>query len=99
MQEFQISSRINLVPKELSEDRIKSEIFAFHIRPLLREYLLEKYPDLNMRLLEDPPGPPVRATFMMKLKTEGEAASLNNFTKKVYTEVQKISPEQKLVDL
>lgn len=99
MQEFQISSRINLIPKETNDNRLKSEIFAFQIRPLLREYLLKKYPDLNMRLLEDPPGPPVRATFMMKLKTEGDTASLNNFTKRIYSEVQKISTEQKLVDL
>jgi hypothetical protein len=99
MQEFQISSRINLVSKNINEDRIKSEEFAIRIRPLLREYLLKKYPDLNIRLLEDPPGPPVRATFMMKVKTEGDTISLNNFTKKVYSEVQRISQKQELVDL
>lgn len=112
IQEFQISSRINLVSKDkvnsegregplgwVNEDRIKSEEFAIQIRPLLREYLLKKYPDLNIRLLEDPPGPPVRATFMMKVKTEWDTIALNNFTKKVYSEVQKISQKQKLVDL
>lgn len=97
-EEYQISSRINLISKEENEDRIKSEEFSIKIRPILRDYLLKKYPDLNIRLLEDPPGPPVRATFMMKLKTESDNISLNNFTKKVYNEVNKIAPENKLVD-
>jgi len=66
--ENQISSRINLLPKEEYKQRIKSEIFTFEIRPLLREYLLSRYPDIKIRLLEDPPGPPVRATFMIKVK-------------------------------
>jgi len=34
----------------------------------------------------------------MKLKTESDNISLNNFTKKVYNEVNKIAPENKLVD-
>jgi hypothetical protein len=38
------------------------------LRPKLRSYILEKYPDIKIRLLEDPPGPPVRATFLIKLK-------------------------------
>jgi hypothetical protein len=32
--------------------------------------MMEKYPDLQVRLLEDPPGPPVRATFLAKIKTD-----------------------------
>lgn len=98
MQEFQISSRINLEAKEENDDRLKSEIFAIQIRPLLREYLLKKYPDLNIRLLEDPPGPPVRATFMMKIKSEADTASLNDFTKRVYSQVQNIAWKEELVD-
>jgi len=97
--EYQISSRISLIPKEENEDRLKSEEFVVKIRPLLRQYLLSYYPDLTLRLLEDPPGPPVRATFMMKLKSEGDTENLNIFTKKVYEEVRKISTKQDLVDL
>lgn len=97
--EYQISSRINLVPKELNEDRLKSEEFVIKVRPLLRQYLLSIYPDLTIRLLEDPPGPPVRATFMMKLKTESDTTALNNFTNKVYSEVKKISSKYDLADL
>lgn len=112
MWEYQISSRINLITKDkvnserresalgqVNEDRIKSEEFVIKIRPLLRQYLLSIYPDLTIRLLEDPPGPPVRATFMMKLKTESDTESLNNFTNKVYSEVKKISTKEELVDL
>lgn len=97
--EYQISSRINLISKEEYKDRIKSEVFAIQIRPLLREYLLKKYPDLTIRLLEDPPWPPVRATFMMKLKTTSSIEDLNLFTTEVYNEIQKISQKEKLEDL
>lgn len=97
--EYQISSRINLVPKETDKNRLKSEEFVIKIRPLLRKYLLSIYPDLTIRLLEDPPGPPVRATFMMKLKTESDTTDLNNFTNKVYSEVKKISSKYDLADL
>jgi hypothetical protein len=76
---------------QLNEERLKSEEFVIKIRPLLRQYLLSIYPDLTIRLLEDPPGPPVRATFMMKLKTESYTTNLNNFTNKVFREVKKIS--------
>jgi hypothetical protein len=57
-----------LISKDEHKDRIKSENYTFNIRPLLTKYLLEKYPDVKLRLLEDPPGPPVRATFMLKVK-------------------------------
>jgi hypothetical protein len=65
----------------------------------LRQYLLSIYPDLIIRLLEDPPGPPVRATFMMKIKTESNSENLNNFTNKVYSEVRKVASKEDLVDL
>lgn len=58
--------RINLMP---SHDRdMASEEFVIKLRPLLREYLYKKYPDIKLRLLEDPPGPPTQATFQMKMK-------------------------------
>lgn len=96
--EFQISSRINLVPKEEFENRLRSEEFVIKVRPILREYLLSLYPDLTIRLLEDPPGPPVRATFMMNIKSQADRESLNNFTKKVYNEVIKIKDKESIVD-
>ncbi|MDD2907571.1 MAG: efflux RND transporter permease subunit [Candidatus Gracilibacteria bacterium] len=99
VEEYQISSRINLIPKEENENRIKSENYTFSIRPLLTAYLLEKYPDVKLRLLEDPPGPPVRATFMMKLKGGDEAENLDIFTKKVFDEVKKLEVSERLADL
>lgn len=97
--ENQISSRINLLPKEEYKQRIKSEIFTFEIRPLLREYLLSKYPDIKIRLLEDPPGPPVRATFMIKIKWWDGEQQLENFTQKVFQEVKKREISDKLADV
>lgn len=97
--ENQISSRINLISKEEHHDRIKSEYYTFNIRPYLTQYLLEKFPDVKLRLLEDPPGPPVRATFMMKIKGWDEEKSLDTFTKKVYQEVKKLEESEKFADL
>ena len=58
--------RVNL--KESGERDISSEEYVIALRPLLRDYLLTRYPDATMRLLEDPPGPPTQATLQMKLK-------------------------------
>ena len=69
--EYEISMRINLLPKEELKKRINSENFTIQIRPLLRNFLLEKFPDVKLRLLEDPPGPPVRATFLAKIQSNG----------------------------
>jgi multidrug efflux pump subunit AcrB len=53
--EYNLSARINLIPKEEEKNRLKSEEFTIKIRPLLRASLLAKYPDIKIRLLEDPP--------------------------------------------
>lgn len=98
-EEYQISSRINLVTKEEFPERIKSEMYTFQIRPLLTKYLLERYPDVKLRLLEDPPGPPVRATFMIKLKWWDDIKNLDIFTNDVYNEIKKIEVWEKLADL
>ena len=102
--ENQISARINLTPpneyKELTwEKRVSSEFFTIQIREKFKKYLLAKYPDIKIKLLEDPPGPPVRSTFLIKIKTEANDKSRNIFVNKIYNEVQKIAPEQKLVDI
>ena len=99
LEEYQISTRINLVSKEEHKDRIKSENYTFNIRPLLTKYLLEKYPDVKLRLLEDPPGPPVRATFMLKVKWWDNDKNLDEFTNYVFSEVKKLELSEKLADL
>jgi hypothetical protein len=65
--------RINLVTsdnykKKFDKSRENSEKITINLRPKLRAYILEKYPDAKIQLLEDPPGPPVKATFLIKLK-------------------------------
>lgn len=102
--ENQLSARINLVSpnsfKELTwNSRIKSEEYVIEIRPLLREYLFKKYPDLQLRLLEDPPGPPVRATFLAKIKTESSLENEDIFVQKIETEIRNISQNQNIVDI
>jgi hypothetical protein len=54
--------------EKFEKNRDNSEKITIDLRPKLREYLLEKYPDVKIQLLEDPPGPPVKATFLIKLK-------------------------------
>jgi multidrug efflux pump subunit AcrB len=102
--ENQISARINLVPpeeyKELTwEKRPSSEYFTIQIREKFKDYLLTKYPDIKIKLLEDPPGPPVRSTFLIKIKTEASNKDTNYFVNKIFKEVQKIAPKQELVDI
>jgi len=52
--------RVNLISPEKFEDKFKksrdnSEKITIKLRPELREYLLNKYPDVKIQLLEDPP--------------------------------------------
>lgn len=97
--EHQISSRINLISKDENKNRISSEEFTIKIRPLLRDYLLKKYPDLTLRLLEDPPGPPVKASFNILVKWWNDKKDLDLFTLKVQKEIFDISKKQDLVDI
>ena len=97
--ENQINMRINLVP---SHDRdMTSEEFVIRLRPLLSKYLREKYNDLTMRLLEDPPGPPTQATFHMKLKWSIWVSDENlvNFSSVIQKTVESIKDEESIVDL
>lgn len=99
VQEQQISMRINI---EESKNRdMKSEEYAIKIRPLLRAYLLEKYPDLRLRLLEDPPGPPTLATFHIKAKGQEDLspAELTRFASSIKKTVESIAREESLVDI
>ncbi len=102
--ENQLSARINLVSKDeyekiTWEKRIISESYTIKIRPYFREYILSKYPDLKVRLLEDPPWPPVRSTFLAKIKTDASEQNKLEFIEKVETEVRKISGDQNIVDI
>lgn len=97
--EYQLTMRINL---EHAADRdIKSEEYTIRIRPILRDYLLARYPDLGIRLLEEPPGPPTQATFHMKMKGQEDLSSdeLLRFSEAIKSSVQSIAREEDIVDL
>jgi multidrug efflux pump subunit AcrB len=102
--ENELSARINLVsPEEYKKknkiNRYSSEEFTIKLRPKLKKFLLKKYPDIKIRLLEDPPGPPVRATFLIKIKSDASIENVNKFREIVEKEVHKIAYKQKLVDV
>lgn len=95
----QISTRINLIS---SNDRdIKSEEYTIKIRSLLKNYLYKKYPDIKLRLMEDPAGPPTMATFHVKVKWQEDLSfdELTHFSEAVESTVKKIEKQEKLVDL
>jgi hypothetical protein len=46
---------LNLIPKEELKNRVTSEYFTIEIRDFFKNYMLSKYPDLEIRLQEDPP--------------------------------------------
>lgn len=96
--EYEISQRINLVPKEELSSRISSENFSIQVRPLLRNHLLERFPDIKIRLLEDPPGPPVRATFLAKIQSDSSRESLKDFSQRLYQKIQPIIQKQDIAD-
>ena len=100
----QLSARINLISKDkykdkYNEKRIISENYTIQIRQYFREYILKKYPDLKIQLLEDPAWPPTRATFLAKIKTNANETNRDQFFKKVQQEIYKIKSKQKLVDI
>ncbi len=102
--EHQISARVNLFsPKEYKKLRKKSrkssEEITIELRPNLRKYLLEKYPDIKISLLEDPPGPPVKSTFLIKLQWDASEKNKDIFLRKVEREVHTIQQKQNLVDV
>lgn len=98
-QENQISMRINL--QESKNRTMKSEAYVITIRPLLRNHLLEKYPDLKIRLLEDPPGPPTVATFHIKAKGQEDLTSgeLTRFADALKSVVNQIASKEEIVDV
>jgi hypothetical protein len=94
-----ISTRINLI--SVNDRDISSEQFTILIRPYLKKYLLTKYPELRIRLLEDPPGPPVRATFMLRVQGEADIDydKLEKIADWLYKKLMPIFQSQQVVDV
>lgn len=97
--ENQLSARINLLPKESLKNRLSSEDYTIQIRPLLKDVLLAKYPDIKFRLLEDPPWPPNQATFLIKVKSDASDEGKMAFFEKIEKLVEIQAPKQNVVDL
>lgn len=86
--ENNISMKINLRDKE--ERDITSETFVLLLRNDLQPRLHEHFPGATMRLLEDPPGPPVKATRMLKIQsdTTTPSAFIDTTASWLYTKLQ-----------
>lgn len=102
--ENQISSRINLIDgneykKEFWEKRITSEAYTIKIRDIFKDYMLSRHPDIEVRLVEDPPGPPVESTFRVKIKSNASDENKNDFFLHTYQNIEKIANKYSLVDL
>lgn len=59
------SIKVNLTHHD--DRKIKSEKLVQELRPKIYKHLA-KYPDLKIKLIEDPPGPPVMSTMLLKVK-------------------------------
>ncbi|MDH4330006.1 MAG: efflux RND transporter permease subunit [Candidatus Moranbacteria bacterium] len=72
--ENQATLRVNLTHPE--NRNTNSEKLVIELRKkLVRE--TQKYPDLRIKLVEDPPGPPVLSTFLIKIQGNDEAVLKN----------------------
>ena len=63
--------KVNLTPH--TERSETSEQLALAIRQTLNEQVLAREPDAKITVVEDPPGPPVRSTFFLKIQGRDDA--------------------------
>jgi multidrug efflux pump subunit AcrB len=85
--ENQATLKINLShPNERQET---SAEIAFETRVLLLKEL-EKFPDLKLKIIEDPPGPPVVSTFLLKIQGENQI-SLEKIARDIEAQAEKIA--------
>jgi len=96
---YQISLRVDLVDKNKRE--VSSIDWTIKIRKYLEKKLWEKYPDAKVRVLEDPPGPPVRATFMLKIewKRDVNYKDLETLALRIKKKIDPILKEEDVVDV
>ncbi len=64
--ENQATLKINLTHHKTR--KLTSEQIVLQLRPKLVEFL-KQYPDVKVKLIEDPPGPPVLSTYLVKIKS------------------------------
>lgn len=87
-QENNISMRINLMDKE--HRNLSSEQFVLDLRPKLQSWINKHYPRAEFRLLEDPPWPPVKATWMLKVQSSTTTPQnlINTTANRLYQKLQ-----------
>lgn len=94
-----ISYRINLIPQDQRE--ITSEAFTMTIRDDVREFIQTLAPQATIRILEEPPGPPTQATFMLQVQA-GQDSSYQDILQLSIRLEEKLSPvftQQDVVDV
>lgn len=69
--ENQATLKVNLVPH--TERKKPSEKIALELRDKLQHDVLSGEPDARIVMVEDPPGPPVRSTFFLKIQGDDQA--------------------------
>ncbi|MBP6889497.1 MAG: efflux RND transporter permease subunit [Candidatus Moranbacteria bacterium] len=69
-QENQATLKINLTPH--AERKETSEQIAFRFRKIIEEEVLPFEGDAKIVVVEDPPGPPVRSTFFLKIQGDDQ---------------------------
>ncbi len=97
-EERYISMRINLIDK--TKRKISSEEFTIKIRSLVRKFIKEIEPKATIRLLEEPPGPPTQATYMLKIQweTNDSYKNIENLANRIYKKLQPMFIQQDVVD-
>lgn len=73
-----------------NDRKLKSEEIVLELRPKLYE-LLQSEPDTKIKLIEDPPGPPVLSTVLLKIK--GENSQTLDFVSRDIEEILKQTDE------
>ncbi len=96
---YQISLRVNLVDKD--RRKISSIDWTLKFRNYLEKEIRKKYPDAKIRVLEDPPGPPVRASFMLKIQWDRSInyKDLESLAKRLKDKLKPILKKDQVVDL
>ena len=83
---YQMTLKINLTRP--GERPVTSEQLALRYRPVIYQ-ALKAYPDASVMLVEDPPGPPVRSTYLLDVKCN-DPAVLHAVTKDLEQKVRHI---------
>ncbi len=98
-QPYQITTRVNLIDK--SKRNLSSIDFTLDFRHIFENLFWKKFPNAKVRVLEDPPGPPVRATFMLKVQWDRQVnyKDLEDLATWLKTKIKPILEKDDVVDV